>query len=141
MKQGYNLTEFISIIKEDIISLINTKLQLLKLEVFEKSSAVGSILILGVVVVNLVFFTLLFAFLALGFLLGQWVGSLAGGFGLVTLIYLVLLVILLVCRKPIMRAFQNIFLKEFDPDLSEGNDYGKAEKSEYINKKEHYECK
>lgn len=139
MEPNYNLGTILSVIKTDVTELINTKMKLLKLEVFEKTSLVGSFLIYGLIIMNIVFFALLFAFLALGFLIGQWVNSLAGGFGIVTLLYLVILVILYACRKSITTAFQNLFLKELDPDLS-GEEKVSNENVEPVYKQKDYEC-
>jgi uncharacterized membrane protein YqjE len=119
MESGYNLGTLISVIKTDIRELVHTQIELLKLEAFEKTSAVGSFLIYGLILMNLVFFALLFAFIALGFLLGEWVHNTAGGFALVTVIYLLILLILIACRKSILAGFRNLFLKELDPDLED----------------------
>lgn len=99
-------------LKEDATELINTRVQLLKLEVYEKTSKVASTLIFGVIAVNLIFFSLLFAFIALGYLFGEWLNSLAAGFGLVVAIYLILSLILFLLRKKIINGLENLILKE-----------------------------
>jgi hypothetical protein len=104
-------------IKSDLNQWLKTNCQLLRLDVLEKTSAVASLLLYGLLLLNLVFFALLFAFLALGFLLGSCIDSLAGGFGLITLLYLGLLGLLFVCRKPLLTRLRNLFLKTMDPDL------------------------
>lgn len=119
MESGYNLGTLITVLKTDIRELVNTQLELLKLEAFEKTSVVGSVLIYGLIIMNLVFFALLFAFIALSFLIGGWVHNLAGGFAIVTLIYLLILIILIACRKSILACVRNFFLKELDPDLED----------------------
>jgi hypothetical protein len=119
MTRESNLGTLLSEIKTDLVGLINTKIELLKLEALEKTSVAGSFLIYGLIIMNLVFFALLFAFMALGFLIGSWVNSLAGGFGIVTLIYLVILAVLVAWRKSIFTCLQNLFLKELDPELKE----------------------
>ena len=86
------------------------------MEAFEKASVVGSFVIYGLVVVNLVFFVLLFAFVALGFLIGEWVKSMAGGFGIVAALYLIGLIVMLLGHKPIFLWFKNLLLKELDLD-------------------------
>ena len=124
MMRDYSLSSLISEIKADVRKLINIKIELLKLEVFEKSSIIGSFLIYGLIITNLVFFALLFAFVALGFLIGDWVNSLAGGFGIVSLIYLIIIFIFIVCRKSIFTGLQNALLKELHPS----NDFEQSEK-------------
>ncbi|MDH8702206.1 putative membrane protein YqjE [Dysgonomonadaceae bacterium PH5-43] len=119
MNKGYDLGTLISVIKTDVIELVNAKIEYYKLEMFEKVSSVGSLLVYGLIVINLVFFAFLFGFLALGFLISDWVGSVAGGFGIVALLYLIIMAVLFALRKPILKVFQNIFLKELDPDLED----------------------
>ncbi|MDR0866475.1 MAG: phage holin family protein [Candidatus Symbiothrix sp.] len=129
MKPEYNLGELISVLRTDIVELVNTKLELLKLETLEKTSKLGSFMIYGLIVMNLVFFALLFAFIALGFLIGDWIHSTAGGFAVVTLIYLMILAILFACRKSILTGFQNLFLKELDPSLEDEIRYEEREET------------
>jgi hypothetical protein len=119
MNGGYDLSTLISVLKTDVKELINTKFELLKLEAYEKISAIGSSLLLGLILINLVFFVFLFAFVTLGFLLSDVVDTFVGGFGLVTLIYLILAGIVLLFRKPILCYFRNFFLKELDSDLED----------------------
>ena len=103
-------------LREDVTELINTRLQLLRLEVYEKTSKIGSTLIFGVIAINLVFFTLLFGFIALGFLFSEWLNNLVAGFGLVVGVYLILFAILFLLRKTILRWLENIILKRLYPD-------------------------
>lgn len=117
--EGYTLGEIIAILKTDLTEFIKTKMEYLKLEVYEKTSATGSFLVYGLIIMNLVFFALFAAFIALGFLIGQWVGSVAGGFGIVALFYIIILFVLYLCRKPVLRGLQNLFLKQLDKDLSD----------------------
>jgi uncharacterized membrane protein YqjE len=121
------LGTIISNLKEDIMELIKVKMQVLRLEIFEKTSIAASFLIYGLIIINLVFFALLFAFMALGFLFGDLIHSVAGGFGIVVFIYLLLLAALILCRKSILTGFQNSFLKEMDADLT--NDENNDEKN------------
>ena len=132
-KDGYDLGTLISVIKNDIIELINTKIEYYKLEVFEKTSNLGSFLAFGLIIINLVFFTFLFAFIALGFLISDWIGSFAGGFGIVTLLYLLILFILFLSRKSIISWLQGLFLVHLDPDLEDESLY--EEKQIYSKKR------
>ncbi|GHS94418.1 hypothetical protein AGMMS50239_18060 [Bacteroidia bacterium] len=116
MEQKFNLSTFISGIKEDIKELIRLRIEILRLETFEKASVVGSFVIYGLVIVNLVFFMLLFAFVALGFLISGWIQSMAGGFGIVSAFYLICLVAALLYHKPVSLWFKNLLLKELDSE-------------------------
>ncbi|GHT05694.1 hypothetical protein AGMMS49525_13280 [Bacteroidia bacterium] len=119
MEAEYKLGEILTLLKTDLLDFGATKLELLKWQTFEKSSRLGSLILWGFIVINLIFFALLFAFIALGFLFSGWVGSHAGGFGLVALLYLIVLGILCVFRKGICTSIQNRFLSELDSSLAE----------------------
>ena len=114
MEQKFGLGTFVSDMKSDITELIRLRIEILKLETFEKASVIGSFVIYGLVVVNLIFFILLFAFVALGFLIGEWIKSMAGGFGIVAAFYLIGLIVMLLCHKPVFLWFKNLLLKELD---------------------------
>jgi uncharacterized membrane protein YqjE len=128
MEQGQNLNSLLSALKTNLIELINTKIELLKLETFEKTSRVGAFLIYGLIILNLLFFTFFFAFIALSFFIGDRIQNIAGGFAIVTLIYSVIAAILFACHKPILTCFQNLFLKELDSDLK--NEYERKTKED-----------
>lgn len=116
-------------LKGDITELISTRIQLLRLEVYEKTSKVASTLIFGIIAVNLIFFTLLFAFIALGYLFSEWLNSLAAGFGMVVGIYLILFVLLFLLRKKIIDWMENFILKELY--LEEKEENRRKEEEEY----------
>ena len=120
-QQKFSLGTFVSDIKLDIKELIRLRIEILKLEVFDKASVIGSFVIYGLIIVNLVFFILLFAFVALGFLIGEWVKSMAGGFSIVAVLYLICLIMMLLGHKPIFSWFKNLLLKELD--LESGNEF------------------
>ena len=118
-QQKFSLGTFVSGMKSDIKELIRLRIEILRLEAFEKSSVVGSFVIYGLVIVNLVFFVLLFAFVALGFLIGEWVKSTAAGFGIVAALYLICLIVALLAHKPLFLWFKNLLLKELDMDSAD----------------------
>jgi amino acid transporter len=104
-------------LKDKARALAEVKLELLRLEALEKSSTLSSLLIYGVIVVNLAFFALLFAFIALGLTLGAWLRNVAGGFALVALLYLLLLGLMVCFRKALLTCVANLFLRILDPRL------------------------
>jgi hypothetical protein len=116
MEQKFGLSTFISDIEQDIKELVRLRIEILKLETFDKVSIVGSFIIYGWVIVNLVFFMSLFAFIALGFLIGEWIKSVTVGFAIVSAFYLICLIAVLLCRKPIFLWFKNLLLKELDSE-------------------------
>jgi len=117
MEPENKLGAFISKIKADAQELVETKIEILKLETLEKTSIVSSFLIYGYILVSLVLGAFLFAFIALGFLIGRWINSMEGGFAIISLIYSILLIVVVVNHKHLLKSMQNQFLKELDPDL------------------------
>jgi len=116
MAENINIGTIWDSLREDITELINTRLQLLRLEVYEKTCKISSTLVFGVIAIHLVFFTLLFGFIALGFLFGGWLNSLVAGFGLVMGVNLILFAVLFLLRKKILRWVENGVLKQLYPD-------------------------
>jgi len=119
MDSSYNLNEFISAFKTDVKAWVETRMKLLQLHVYEKTAVVGSFLVYGVIIINLLFFALLFAFFALGYLIGKWVNSDAGGFAIVSCFYILMLAIMLIFRKAIFNGLQNQLLKELNSEPEE----------------------
>jgi hypothetical protein len=116
MESKFDLTTLLSALKANIKEWIEIRIRLLKLELFEKISVLGSFLIYCVIIINLLFFIFLFAFVALSLLLGKWLNSIAYGFAVVSLFYLVILAVLLIFRKCIFTGIQNLLLKELNPE-------------------------
>jgi hypothetical protein len=114
---------FAATLKSDITEWAKTRCELLRLEMLEKASAIGSLLLYGLILLNVVFFALLFAFLALGFLLAEWLQSLVGGFALITLLYLLMLGLLVVRRQSLLAGLKNLFLRILEPDLTDESVY------------------
>jgi len=112
MDSENNLNEHLSALKAEIKEWVEIRVKLLQLHVFEKTASVGSFLIFGMILINLLFFAFLFAFLALGFLIGKWIYSIAGGFAIISCLYLLILALMLIFRKSIFTGLQNLFLKD-----------------------------
>ena len=70
-------------LKEDVSAYVELKLELLKLSTYERTGKVIAVLSYGLILLFLAFFAILFIFLALGFFLGDWLGSSGFGFGIV----------------------------------------------------------
>lgn len=69
-------------LREDISTYLQLKYKLLKLNATERVAKLIAILSQGIILILLFFFTILFLFLALGFFLGDCLGSTALGFSL-----------------------------------------------------------
>jgi uncharacterized RDD family membrane protein YckC len=119
MESEFDLNTLLSLLKANVKEWIKIRIQLLKLELIEIISTVGSFLIYSVIIINLLFFIFLFAFVALGLLFGKWLNSIAGGFAIVCLLYFVILAIMLLFRKCIFTGIQNLLLKELNPETED----------------------
>ena len=78
-------------LKKDLSAYVELKLELLKLNTYERTGKVITVLSYGVILLFLAFFAILFIFLALGFFLGDLFGSVGSGFGVVAVLYLLLI--------------------------------------------------
>ena len=98
-------------LKKDISTYIELKFELLKLNTYERTGKVISVLSYGVVLLLLGFFALLFIFLSLGFFLGELFGSAGAGFGCVVVLYLILIGIVVANKKRITDSVVNIVIQ------------------------------
>lgn len=73
-------------LKKDLSAYVELKLELLKLNTYERTGKVIAVLSYGVILLFLAFFAILFIFLALGFFLGDLFGSAGAGFGVVNVV-------------------------------------------------------
>ena len=94
-------------LKKDLKTYAELKFELLKLNTYERTGKVLSVLSYGIIVLFLVFFTILFIFLALGFWLGDYFESIAAGFIGVVALYLILIGIVFMNREKIRTAILN----------------------------------
>ena len=94
-------------LKEDVSAYVELKLELLKLSTYERTGKVIAVLSYGLVLLFLAFFAILFIFLALGFFLGDWLGSSGFGFGIVAVLYLLLIGIIIMNRDRISTKVLN----------------------------------
>ena len=94
-------------LKKDLKSYAELKFELLKLNTYERTGKVLSVLSYGIIVLFLAFFTILFIFLALGFWLGDYFESIAAGFVGVVALYLILIGIVFMNREKIRTAILN----------------------------------
>ena len=111
-----NFNTLFADIKRDFTAYITTKLEILKLDVYEKSSVFSSLLLYGLILVLVVFFAFLFLFLALGLYVGQLLNSSGTGMVLVAVLYIIVFVILLWQRKRIQNRIVNLFIEQITQD-------------------------
>ena len=105
-----NFNTLFTDIKKDLTAYITLKLEILKLDVYEKSSIFSSLLLYGLILLLVVFFAFLFLFLALGLYMGQLLNSYGTGMVLVAVLYIIIFAILLWQRKRIQNWLTNLFV-------------------------------
>ena len=94
-------------LKKDVTAYMESKLELLKLSAYERTGKVISVLSYGLILLFLGFFAILFIFMAVGFFLGEWLGSSGAGLGIVALLYLLLIGIILLTKDRIWTKIIN----------------------------------
>ncbi|MDR1103098.1 MAG: hypothetical protein LBL42_05010 [Tannerella sp.] len=77
--------------RENAVTYVALKLELLKLGAYERTGKVFSVLSYGLILFILALFLMLFAFIALAFFLGDWLRSPGLGFALVAVLYLLII--------------------------------------------------
>ena len=97
-------------LKEDVSAYVELKLELLKLNTYERTGKLISILSYDLILLFLAFFAILFIFLALGLFLGDYFDSLGAGFGVVALLYLLLIGLIITKKKQISLKITNIII-------------------------------
>ena len=97
-------------LKKDLSAYVELKLELLKLNTYERTGKVIAVLSYGVILLFLAFFAILFIFLALGFFLGDLFGSAGAGFGVVAVLYLLLICIIVMNKDRISNKVLNVVI-------------------------------
>lgn len=93
-------------LKEDVKTLVELKVELLKLNVYDRFARIIAIVSLSLLLV-LIFFSLIFyLFGALGYFLGELLNSVALGFVLVSALYLLIALLIIAFRK----GFQSMIM-------------------------------
>lgn len=90
---------FFSESKKQVQQYIQDRILLIKLQAVEKTSQLAGKLFSVLIIGMLAFFILLFISIMAGYLFAEITGSLYVGFGIVSVVYIVLLVIMLKFRK------------------------------------------
>ena len=105
-----NAEEVFRELKEDISTYAELKLELIRLNAYEQTGKVLAVLSYGLLLFALVTTAVLFALLALGFLLSEWLNSTAAGFAIVAFLYIIQIVTLILNKNRIRRKIINIII-------------------------------
>lgn len=106
--------------RDDIGKYITSTLELGKLSAFEKISIGSSAFLYGLMLGAIALIALLFIFIAAGLYLGELLNSYWQGFVIVSGFSIFVIIILLLCKKPIQTVFTNrivsFLMKQDDKD-------------------------
>ena len=106
--------------RDDIGKYINSTLELGKLEAYEKLSLGSSAFLYGFILAGVCLMALLFILVTAGLYLAELLGSLWIGFGIVAAFALLIVIVLLIIKKPLNKKFTNkiirFLLKQDDKD-------------------------
>ncbi|MHA4844654.1 hypothetical protein ACX0G7_10845 [Flavitalea antarctica] len=119
MSQPENLGSFFSENKKLLSDYIETRIALLKLQSVRTLSKTAGTLIWSVVAILFVFIIMIFAGLVLGFWFSELTGSYTRGFGLATLVFILVFVIITLLRKSL---FVNPMIQKIIAQSTDEND-------------------
>ncbi|MCM5527483.1 phage holin family protein [Parasegetibacter sp. NRK P23] len=108
--------------EEMVEKYVQDRMLLFKLQATEKAANLVALMVSGIVIGMIGFFILMFLSIMAGYYFAELTGSLFYGFGIITLVYIVLLIILVLLRKKILHNFvantvvRIIFDKQTDED-------------------------
>lgn len=97
-----NNGDFFSESKQKVEDYIKDRLLLIKLEVAEKTSRVMASMITGLLVILFAFFIIFFLSLMAGYLLGELIHHIYWGFGIVSGVYVIALIMVMTLGKNII---------------------------------------
>lgn len=100
-------------LKDDLKTYAELKLELLKLEAYEKAGKIISNLSYDLLLLFLAFFAVLFIFLAIGFYLGELLRSMGAGFAVVAILYLLTIGIIMKNKNGVQRKIMNVMISVF----------------------------
>ncbi len=117
-----NPDNFFADAKKEFDLYVRDRIWLFKLQAGEKSAFVASKMALLTIFSVLVFFFLFFLGILSGFLLSSFTGSYLTGFGIITGIYLLLILILFYCRKSLQKKMVDYFIRLFFANIKQEAD-------------------
>lgn len=111
---------------DTIKEYVNTRIESVKLNAAEKSSAVVANVLAGIFVAVVFLFFIVFASVALSFGLGEWIGKTWAGFLIVAGLYLLLGIVVWAARGKLIRLpLMNAMIQQLFKKDEEDEDYEK----------------
>lgn len=111
---------------DTIKEYVNTRIESVKINAAEKSSAVVANILAGMFVAAVFLFFIVFASVALSFGLGEWIGKTWAGFLIVAGLYLLLGIVVWAARGKLIRLpLMNAMIQQLFKKDEEGEDHEK----------------
>lgn len=117
-----DLGQIFNELKDDVTAFVELKIEFLKLTAYERAGKIVSSLSYILALIVLAIFATLFLFLALGFLLGEWLGSVAAGIAIVGGIYLIIIGILIMSKKWFSEKIMNSVISALNNEDGDEDD-------------------
>lgn len=111
-----NISTLFEEMKSDVSSYLENKIKLLKLEALEKGSTGSSKAGYGLILAIFILLGLIFGLITLAFYLSTLLGGYAAGFGVVTGLLFLIVIIMLLARKAICRSITNRIISKLMND-------------------------
>lgn len=122
LDKNESLQTLLEDIKLELLSYINRRVRLFKLDAFEKGGITASSLGYGLIILIIVGTILFFTLIGLAFFLGELLNSQWAGFGIMALFSLLVLIIVILCGKRIRSSVLNktiAFFRKLDANEEE----------------------
>ena len=97
--------------KNDLSSYIEKRIDILKLRIYEKASISSSYIVYGLIIFIFIFTIFFLGLIALGFFVGEMLGSNAAGFGILILVTLAILLCFVFGAKRIRMSITNFVIR------------------------------
>lgn len=97
--------------KNDLSSYIEKRIDILKLRIYEKASISSSYIVYGLIIFIFIFTIFFLGLIALGFFVGEMLGSNAAGFGILILVTLAILLCFVFSAKRIRMSITNLVIR------------------------------
>ena len=105
MEQPPEKEHFFSDLKKLIVDYLQNRLELVRLSAFEKIAKIIALLFSGMILTMLLFFSVLFISLMMGFYFSNLFQNTFYGFAIVAGFYLIVFIVLLIYRKQLIEKF------------------------------------
>jgi cbb3-type cytochrome oxidase subunit 3 len=112
-KTDKSLNTLVEEIKLELLSYINNRIRLFKLDAFEKLSISASAVGYGLIVLSIIAVLMFFLLIGLAFFIGELLSSLAAGFGIMALFSLFVLFVVFLFRRKIKESILNATINFF----------------------------